>query len=58
MVALGIAAWIVGLWLLQHTLLIEAGNASHHLFRLWRFGFRSRMVYVVGDAKRQQQHRG
>jgi hypothetical protein len=56
-VALGIAAWILGLWLMQHTLLIEAENAIRHFFGLWRFGFGRRVVTVAVDAKRPQQHR-
>jgi O-antigen/teichoic acid export membrane protein len=50
-VVLGIAAWILGLWLLQHILLIEAGNACRHFLRLWRFGSRSRVVDVVVDTQ-------
>ncbi len=57
-VALGIAAWILGLWLLRHTLLIEAGNAGRHFLRLWRFGSRSRLVNVGVEAKPRRQHRG
>jgi O-antigen/teichoic acid export membrane protein len=56
-VALGIAAWVLGLWLLRHALLIEAGNASRHFLRLWRFGSRSRVVNVVVDTKPRPRHR-
>jgi O-antigen/teichoic acid export membrane protein len=48
-VALGVAAWMLGLWLLRHTLLIEVGNACRHFLRLWRCG--SRRVAVVVDTK-------
>jgi O-antigen/teichoic acid export membrane protein len=50
-VVLGVAAWILGLWLLRHVLLIEAGNACRHIPRLWRFGSRGRVANVVANTK-------
>jgi hypothetical protein len=57
-VALGIAAWTLGLWLLRHALLTEAGNAIRHLPRLWRFGSGSRMLDIGVDVKHNPQLRG
>ncbi len=52
-VALGIAAWILGLRLLRHALLTEAGTAVRHLRRLCRFGSGSRMLIL--DTKHNQR---
>ena len=50
-VALGIAAWILGLWLLRHSLLIEAGNACRHFRQLWSFGSPRRAGNIIANTE-------